>query len=45
VLDLAERAGVEMPITDAVVQVLHEGLPVDALAGLLLGRPRKAEGV
>jgi glycerol-3-phosphate dehydrogenase (NAD(P)+) len=27
------------------VQVLHEGLPVDALAGLLLGRPRKAEGV
>ena len=45
VLDLAERAGVEMPITAAVVQVLHEGLPVDALAPLLLGRPRKAEGV
>jgi len=45
VLDLAERVGVEMPITHAVVQVLHEGLPVDALASLLLGRPRKAEGV
>lgn len=45
VLDLAKRAGVEMPITAAVVQVLHEGLPVDALAPLLLGRPRKAEGV
>ncbi|WP_282948760.1 NAD(P)H-dependent glycerol-3-phosphate dehydrogenase [Cellulomonas endometrii] len=45
VLDLAERAGVEMPITQAVVQVLHEGLPVDALAPLLLGRPRKAEGL
>jgi glycerol-3-phosphate dehydrogenase (NAD(P)+) len=45
VLELATRAGVEMPITDAVVQVLHEGMPVDALAPLLLGRPRKAEGV
>ncbi|HEY0187215.1 MAG TPA: NAD(P)H-dependent glycerol-3-phosphate dehydrogenase [Cellulomonas sp.] len=45
VLDLAERAGVEMPITDAVVQVLHGGLGVDELAPLLLGRPRKAEGV
>jgi glycerol-3-phosphate dehydrogenase (NAD(P)+) len=45
VLDLAERAGVDMPITHAVVQVLHEGLPVDALAPLLLGRPRKAEGL
>ncbi len=44
VLDLAERAGVEMPITAAVVQVLHEGLAVEALAPLLLGRPRKAEG-
>jgi glycerol-3-phosphate dehydrogenase (NAD(P)+) len=43
VLDLAERAGVEMPITHAVVQVLHEGLPVEALAPLLLGRPRKSE--
>jgi glycerol-3-phosphate dehydrogenase (NAD(P)+) len=32
-----------MPITHAVVQVLHEGLPVDALAPLLLGRPRKPE--
>jgi len=44
VLDLAERVGVEMPITAAVVQVLYEGLPVDALAPLLLERPRKAEG-
>jgi glycerol-3-phosphate dehydrogenase (NAD(P)+) len=44
VLDLAERAGVDMPITHAVVQVLHEGLPVEALAPLLLGRPRKPEG-
>jgi glycerol-3-phosphate dehydrogenase (NAD(P)+) len=45
VLELAERVGVEMPITAAVVGVLHEGLPVADLAPLLLARPRKAEGV
>jgi glycerol-3-phosphate dehydrogenase (NAD(P)+) len=45
VLDLAATAGVEMPITAAVVAVLYEGLPVDQLAPLLLARPHKAEGV
>ncbi|KSW14631.1 glycerol-3-phosphate acyltransferase [Cellulomonas sp. B6] len=45
VLELATSLGVEMPITSAVVQVLHEGLPVDRLAGLLLARPHRAEGV
>jgi len=45
VLELAARNGVEMPITAAVVGVLHEGLPVAELAPLLLGRPHKAEGV
>ncbi|WP_448631611.1 NAD(P)H-dependent glycerol-3-phosphate dehydrogenase [Cellulomonas soli] len=45
VLELAQRLGVDMPITSAVVRVLHEGLPVDELAPLLLGRPRKAEGI
>lgn len=44
VLELATTLGVEMPITSAVVQVLHEGLPVDQLAPLLLARPHKAEG-
>ncbi|QTE31552.1 NAD(P)H-dependent glycerol-3-phosphate dehydrogenase [Pengzhenrongella sicca] len=44
VLELAQRVGVEMPITAAVVGVLHEGLPVEELAPLLLARPRKAEG-
>ncbi|NMR21190.1 NAD(P)H-dependent glycerol-3-phosphate dehydrogenase [Cellulomonas fimi] len=43
VLELARSVGVEMPITEAVVAVLHEGLPVDELAPLLLGRPHKAE--
>ncbi|UUI63867.1 NAD(P)H-dependent glycerol-3-phosphate dehydrogenase [Cellulomonas wangsupingiae] len=45
VLELATSLGVEMPITSAVVRVLHEGLPVDDLAGLLLARPHRAEGV
>lgn len=44
VLDLARRARIEMPITRAVVAVLHEGLPVDTMAEALLSRPRKAEG-
>lgn len=43
VLELARTVGVEMPITDAVVQVLHHGLPVDQMAQLLLARPHKAE--
>lgn len=44
VLDLASRAGVDMPITRAVVAVLHEGMPVDLMAEALLSRPHKAEG-
>ena len=45
VLELAQATGVEMPITAAVVAVLHHGLPVDRMAQLLLTRPHKAEGV
>ncbi len=44
VLDLAGRVGVDMPITRAVVAVLHQGLPVDVMAEALLSRPHKAEG-
>ncbi|MBO1750754.1 NAD(P)-dependent glycerol-3-phosphate dehydrogenase [Actinotalea sp. BY-33] len=43
VLELAVSVGVEMPITSAVVDVLHHGLPVDQMAQLLLARPHKAE--
>jgi len=43
--ELAATVGVEMPITAAVVQVLHHGLPIDQMAEMLLNRPRKAEGV
>jgi glycerol-3-phosphate dehydrogenase (NAD(P)+) len=45
VLDLARTAGVDVPITAAVVAVLHHGLPVDEMAQMLLARPHKAEGV
>ena len=30
---------------EIVVRVLHEGLPIEQLAALLLARPHKAEGV
>ena len=43
VLELAQRHGVDMPITAAVVAVLHEGLPVQAMTQALLSRPRKDE--
>ncbi len=43
VADLAATLGVDMPITEAVARVLFEGLPVDDLAPMLLGRPMKAE--
>lgn len=43
VLDLARRYGVEMPITEQVVAVCHEGRSArDALAALM-GRNRKSE--
>jgi glycerol-3-phosphate dehydrogenase (NAD(P)+) len=44
VLELSGSVGVEMPITEAVVAVLHHGLPVDEMARGLLARPQRAEG-
>lgn len=44
VLELAKRFGIDMPITEAVVAVLHGGMPVDDMARGLLARPQKAEG-
>ncbi|GAA4476018.1 NAD(P)H-dependent glycerol-3-phosphate dehydrogenase [Rhodococcus olei] len=40
---LAQRHGVEMPLTDAVHRVCHEGLSVPEAVGLLLGRRIKPE--
>ncbi|OFT35847.1 glycerol-3-phosphate dehydrogenase [Corynebacterium sp. HMSC08A12] len=43
VQELAEKVGVEMPITDAVVGVCHEGADVQQVMMGLLGRSKKAE--
>lgn len=44
VLELAQRLGVDMPITAGVVAVLRGQLPVDQLESLLLQRQLKSEG-
>ena len=43
VFELAGKVGVEMPITEAVVGVCHEGADVQQVMMGLLGRSRKAE--
>lgn len=43
ILELARRHGVEMPITEQVVRVVHEGADPAEVGGLLLGREPKAE--
>lgn len=44
VLALAGASGVDVPITEAVVAVVHHGLPVQEMARRLLSRARKSEG-
>ena len=41
--NLAQKLGVEMPITAEVYAMLHEDKPVPAALRDLLGRQRKAE--
>ncbi|MFF4652336.1 NAD(P)H-dependent glycerol-3-phosphate dehydrogenase [Streptomyces sp. NPDC001380] len=43
VLDLARRAGVEMPITEAVVDVVHNGKPTRLVLKELMARSAKPE--
>jgi glycerol-3-phosphate dehydrogenase (NAD(P)+) len=43
ICELARRHGVEMPITEVIAAVLHEGLEVGRAAGLLAGRPATRE--
>lgn len=43
VAELAVSVGVSMPIVDAVVAVVHEGMPVADMAAVLLSRARKHE--
>ncbi len=41
--ELAGIAGVDIPICDAVVRMLHQGEPKESVLEALLSRPRKAE--
>lgn len=41
--ELAQRQGVEMPISGSVDAVLHRGMPIDEIIGGLLRRPYRAE--
>jgi glycerol-3-phosphate dehydrogenase (NAD(P)+) len=43
VLALARRHGVQMPITEVMAAVIHDGLPVAEAAGLLASRTTKPE--
>ncbi len=43
VAELARKVGVEMPITDAVVEICHNGEDAKAALQQLLGRSRKSE--
>ena len=43
--EFARSHGVDVPICDAVVAMLHHGQPKEAALGELLARPRKAEGI
>jgi glycerol-3-phosphate dehydrogenase (NAD(P)+) len=43
VLDLARRYGVEMPITEQVVAVCHEGRSAGEALSALMQRTRKSE--
>ncbi|HEX5294468.1 MAG TPA: NAD(P)H-dependent glycerol-3-phosphate dehydrogenase [Streptosporangiaceae bacterium] len=43
IIELARRRGVEMPITEVIAAVLHEGLEVGQAALLLAGRPATRE--
>ncbi|WP_062204575.1 NAD(P)H-dependent glycerol-3-phosphate dehydrogenase [Demequina salsinemoris] len=42
--ELARECGVDVPICDAVVAMIHEGAPKEAVLQALVSRPRKAEG-
>lgn len=43
ILDLARKHGIDMPITEAVVGLVHGGISVDDMTRALLSRPRKSE--
>lgn len=44
ILQVAREHGVDMPITEAVVRVVHEGATIDEMGEMLLSRPQKMDG-
>jgi glycerol-3-phosphate dehydrogenase (NAD(P)+) len=43
ILDLATRHGVEMPITEQVVQIVHHGMKPQEMLAAFMSRSPKAE--
>ena len=43
ILEMARAHGADMPITEAVTAIVHDGMPVSELAGRLLSRDLKSE--
>jgi glycerol-3-phosphate dehydrogenase (NAD(P)+) len=43
VLALAREHGVEMPITEVMAAIMHDGLPITEAGGLLMSRTAKPE--
>ena len=41
--ELAKLSGVEMPITETVCRLCHEGLPAKEAISILMNRPMKGE--
>lgn len=44
IVELAKSLGVDMPISEGVVRVLHEGASVEEMGRMLLSRPQKMDG-
>ena len=43
ILELGRSHGVDLPITEHVAAIVHQGMGVDEMRARLLGRPRKTE--
>lgn len=44
ILQRAEALGVDMPITECVVHVVHDGATIEQMGEMLLSRPQKMDG-
>ena len=44
ILELAKTRGIDMPITEAVVNVVRDGASIQEMGEMLLSRPQKMDG-